>query len=114
MRGMYGQVSSNTVSVAETITLGGAAQVALLPANRKRLLIMNPWAAVSSESLWIHFDAPDLTNPDGSITPAAAAASPSLELKPGDVYREDGLTSNNQLSVYAATTGHTFALLYSL
>lgn len=80
-----------------TITAGGTAQTAV-PASRGRvlLLIQNPSSEV--ESLWF------------STEGTATAASPSIELQPGQTYESAGIVPTGAVSVIAATTNHPFTI----
>lgn len=80
-----------------TITAGGASQLAFA-ANpyRGALFIQNPYSA--TENLFVNF------------TTAAGVGNGSIELGPGlaiNLLGSTGIT-NQQVNVYAATTGHAF------
>lgn len=78
-----------------TITVGGTAQsAAAARKGRSYFFLQNP--STETESLWFSLDA------------TAVAASPSIELQPGQSYESGAVVPIGAVSVIAATTGHKF------
>lgn len=78
-----------------TITTGGTAQnAAAEKKGRSYFFLQNP--STETESLWFSMDT------------TAVAASPSIELQPGQSYESGSTVSIGAVSVIAATTGHKF------
>lgn len=79
------------------ISTGGTAQqAAATNASRNYLLIQNPSNA--GESLWYSLDT------------IAVAASPAIELQPGQSYESTNVVPTGAVSVIAATTGHKYTV----